>query len=138
MLSASPDQSQWDMFSPILKSFIDPQHPLVQLADTLDWCQLETEFTELYSKTGRPAHPIRLMVSLLLLKQMYGHGDESLPEGMEKIFGWSVALHGRKAREQALCVDTTAGGDQHYVSHRCQAVWKSDATTANHSQTVRD
>ncbi len=44
MLSASPDQSQWDMFSPILKSFIDPKHPLVQLADTVDWTSLETEF----------------------------------------------------------------------------------------------
>ncbi|MDR8390298.1 IS5 family transposase [Aliifodinibius sp. S!AR15-10] len=133
------------MFSPILKSFIDPKHPLVQLADRLDWSQLETEFAELYSETGRPAHPIRLMVSLLLLKQMYGHGDESLPDvwiqnpyyqyfsgmdrfqwrfpvapsdlshfrgrlgpaGMEKIFGWSVALHGKKAREKTLCVDTT-------------------------------
>lgn len=145
MLSASPDQSQFDMFSPILKSFIDPTHPLVQLADRLDWDQLEAEFAELYSETGRPAHPVRLMVSLLLLKQMYGHGDESLPgvwvanpyyqylsgmdrfqwrfplapsdlshfrrrlgtEGMQKIFGWSVALHGKKAHEKTLCVDTT-------------------------------
>lgn len=145
MLSASSDQSQFDMFSPILKSFIDPKHPLVQLADRLDWSTLQADFAELYSETGRPAHPVRLMVSLLLLKQMYGHGDESLPgvwvqnpyyqyfsgmdrfqwrfpvapsdlshfrgrlgpAGLEKIFGWSVALHGGKAHEQTLCVDTT-------------------------------
>ncbi|MDZ7690489.1 MAG: hypothetical protein U5K69_05020 [Balneolaceae bacterium] len=74
MLSARPDQSQFDMFSPILKSFIDPQHALVQLADRLDWDSLEAEFAELYSDTGRQAHPVRLMVSLLVLKQMYGQG----------------------------------------------------------------
>lgn len=79
MLSAGPDQSQFDIFTPILKSFIAPKHPLVQLADRLDWSNLEGEFAELYPDTGRPAHPIRLMVSLLLLKQMYGHGNESLP-----------------------------------------------------------
>ena len=145
MLSASPDQSQFDIFNPILKSFIDPKHPLVQLADRLDWSTLEGEFAELYADTGRPAHPLRLMVSLLLLKQMYGHGDESLPgvwvqnpyyqyfsgldrfqwkfpvapsdlshfrkrlgpDGLEKIFSWSVALHGKKAHEKTLCVDTT-------------------------------
>lgn len=145
MLQTSRDQTQWDMFSPILKSFINLEHPLVQLADRLDWNQMEGEFAGLYSEVGRPAHPIRLMVSLLLLKQMYGHGDESLPgvwvqnpyyqyfsgmdtfqwrfpvapsdlshfrkrlgpEGIEKIFDWSVALHGKKAHEQTLCVDTT-------------------------------
>ena len=160
MLSASPDQSQWDIFSPILKSFNDPKHPLVQLADRLDWTSLETEFDQLYSETGRPAHPIRLMVSLLLLKQMYSHGDESLPgvwvqnpyyqyfsgmdrfqwrfpvapsdlshfrarlgpNGLEKIFGWSVALHGKKACEKTLCVDTTVQETNISFSDRRQAL----------------
>jgi IS5 family transposase len=33
-----------------------------------------------YSHTGRRAKPIRLMVSLLLLKQMYGLNDECVVE----------------------------------------------------------
>lgn len=53
------------MFSPILKSFIDPTHPLAQLADRLDWGTLVDEFAGLYSDTSRPAHPVRLMVELV-------------------------------------------------------------------------
>lgn len=145
MLQTGLDQTQFDMFSPILKSFVNPDHPLVRLAETFPWEALEADFAPLYSEEGRPAHPVRLMVSLLLLKQMYGHGDESLPgvwvqnpyyqyfsgmdrfrwefpvapsdlshfrkrlgpEGVQRIFAYSVDLHGGKAREQALCVDTT-------------------------------
>ncbi|WP_409070343.1 hypothetical protein [Aliifodinibius sp. S!AR15-10] len=52
------------------------------------------------------------------------------PCGMEKIFGWSVALHGKKAHEKILCVDTTAGGNQYHVSHRRQALRESDGAAA--------
>ena len=55
------------------------------------------------------------------------------PEGIQKIFGWSVALHGKKAREKTLCGDTTAGGNQHYVSHRCQTLRESNAAAAGDS-----
>jgi len=47
------------------------------LADTIDWSFFEKEFAVFYSKEGRPAKPIRLMVGLLLLKQLENLSDEN-------------------------------------------------------------
>ena len=40
----------------------------------------EEAFGEYYSEEGRPAKPVRLMVGLLLLKQMYDQSDEDVVE----------------------------------------------------------
>ena len=58
---------------------LDSNDPLVVLADTLDWSKYENEFAKLYSKNGRPAKPIRLMVGLLLLKQLENLSDDGVP-----------------------------------------------------------
>ena len=57
---------------------LDSNDPLVALANTLDWSKYENEFKGLYSKSGRPAKPIRLMVGLLLLKQLENLSDENV------------------------------------------------------------
>ena len=44
----------------------------------MQWETLEKAFEHNYSTKGRRAKPIRLMVSLLLLKQMYDLGDETV------------------------------------------------------------
>ena len=62
----------------MLKEFINPDHPLVILSQKFPWKEIEDEFITLYSHTGSPAKPVRLMVGLLLLKQMYNLGDETL------------------------------------------------------------
>ena len=49
---------------------LDSSDPLVALADAIDWNIFETEFAKFYSKDGRPAKSIRLMVGLLLLEHM--------------------------------------------------------------------
>jgi IS5 family transposase len=59
---------------------LNPKHPLYKLADEILWEELEDAFLPHYSHTGRRAKPIRLMVSLLLLKQMYDLSDESVVE----------------------------------------------------------
>jgi hypothetical protein len=41
---------------------------------------LEKEFAPLYGTKGRPSIPIRTIVGLLLLKQMYNLGDETIVE----------------------------------------------------------
>lgn len=74
-----PNQNQSNLFAPLLKEMLDPRHELYNLANRIDWESIEVEFKPLYSKQGRPAHPIRLMVSLLILKQLYNLGDETLP-----------------------------------------------------------
>jgi IS5 family transposase len=45
--------------------------PLMQLANTINWTVFDDAFEQHYSQdNGRPSKPIRLMVGLLLLKQL--------------------------------------------------------------------
>jgi len=78
MLKKIPKQPQLEMFQTILKSFINPNHELCLLAEEIDWNYLEKEFAPLYSNTGRPSVPVRTIVGLLLLKQIYNLGDETV------------------------------------------------------------
>jgi len=80
MKGKNPNQNQLNIFQPILKQIINPNYPLVQLADQMPWKEYDKEYGDLYSHTGRPAKPIRLMVSLLILKQLYNLGDETVIE----------------------------------------------------------
>jgi len=57
---------------------LDSNDSLIALADTLNWDYFNESFAKYYSDEGRPAKPIRLMVGLLLLKQLENLSDESL------------------------------------------------------------
>ncbi len=48
------------------------------LADAIDWSPFENAFESLSTKTGRPAHPIRVMVGCWMLKRLDHLGDETL------------------------------------------------------------
>ena len=131
---------------PTLAEQLDRRQPLRKLADAIPWETFEKEFGEYYSEEGRPAKPVRLMVGLLLLKQMFNVSDErvvelwvqnpywqyfcgmkefqwELPcdpsdlvyfrrrigeEGVTLIMGISAGMHGEKARETEVVIDTTA------------------------------
>ena len=80
MKSNSPNQSQSTFLYQGLKEILNPKEPLYQLSDKMPWGEMEKEFEKHYVNFGRPAKPIRLMVSLLLLKQMYNLGDETVVE----------------------------------------------------------
>ena len=124
---------------------LNPKHPLLLLAKKIPWGLFEDEFKLLYAEIGRPAKSIRLMVGLLLLKQLENLSDERVVEawlqnpyyqsfcgmkhfqwsfpcnpselvhfrkrigesGAEKIFQASVLLHGDRALERAVVIDTT-------------------------------
>jgi IS5 family transposase len=60
-----------------LREQLDPRQPLYRLAEAIPWEKFEEEFGAFYSEEGRPAKPVRLMVGLLLLKQMHNLGDET-------------------------------------------------------------
>lgn len=77
MKGNSPQSSQRSMFQD-LEDLLNPEEPLYKLSNKLPWEELEKEFAPLYSKIGRPSKPIRLMVSLLLLKRIYNLGDETV------------------------------------------------------------
>ena len=78
MIGKSPDQSQGDLFRPLLTDFMDVSHELVLLARKIDWQSIEIGLSGYYSKVGQPSVPIRMMVGCLILKHLYNYGDESL------------------------------------------------------------
>ena len=80
MRSKKRPTGQLNFLAPTLKEQLNPKNELYLLADTLDWDYFEREFAPLYSDKGRPAHPIRLMTSLLILKAVYNLSDEVLVE----------------------------------------------------------
>ena len=62
-----------------LRDIVDTNHPLIQLADSIDWGSIEEELKEAYpSTTGHPNKPIRLMVGLHYLRYMFDLSDESI------------------------------------------------------------
>lgn len=98
MLSKSVKSPQISFFQSFEEQ-LNRQHPLYVLANTIDWSVFETAFSKHYSaKMGKPAKPIRLMVSLLILKQLRNHSDENL------VVAWSENLYYQYF-----------GGEQHFV-----------------------
>lgn len=81
MLSASKKHSpQLGMFNGLAEQ-LDQKHPLYLLANRINWSVFENAFKIHYSeKMGAPAKPIRLMVSLLILKHLRNLSDENLVE----------------------------------------------------------
>ena len=97
------NEGQGQFLSPDLESQLDPRQPLYKLAKRIPWEEFEKEFGLHYSREGRPAKPIRLMVSLLILKQMYQLGDRTVVANWvinpywqylsgEKVFQWELPV----------------------------------------------
>ena len=145
MLLTISKTNQQNLFYSSLSDMLDMNNSLIALANVIDWKIFENEFAIFYSKDGSPAKPIRLMVGLLMLKQLENLSDESIviqwkrnpyyqyfcgynemqlcepchstqlvkfrqrigKEGMELIFKVSVQLHGNKAEEKEVLIDTT-------------------------------
>jgi IS5 family transposase len=72
-------QSQLSFYS-TFEEQLSHRHPLYILANQIKWVIFEDAFAPLYSEEGRPAKPIRLMVSLLMLKHVRNLSDESVVE----------------------------------------------------------
>jgi transposase, IS5 family len=145
MIGKPPDKQQLHLLKQHLENLINPDHPLCRLAKSIPWDDLEKHFEKHYHYTGRPSKPIRLMISLLVLKQLHDLSDETIVErwvenpyfqyfsgetifqwefpchptdlvyfrkrigedGIKKIFQMSIDLHGKKAKETEVLVDTT-------------------------------
>ncbi|ESQ77430.1 hypothetical protein ABAC402_01435 [Asticcacaulis sp. AC402] len=70
---------QRDIFQSRLDQIIDPTHPLVKLAQKIDWTFVETKLGAVYTdKKGRPPLPTRLMAGLAILKATHDLSDEVL------------------------------------------------------------
>lgn len=68
-----------NLFQQAIVEQINLDHPLVKLADLIDWSAFEQSWSGLFpSKRGRPATPTRLIAGLLYLQHTQGCSDEAL------------------------------------------------------------
>ena len=80
MQGEPPDKRQRQFLYEGLAEMLNPQEPLYKLGEQIDWDGVVKEFSKYYVDFGRPSHPTRLMVSLLLLKQLFDIGDDKVVE----------------------------------------------------------
>ena len=80
LTSSSSNQNQLSFYS-TFEEQLNHQHPLYILSHQIRWIVFEEAFRKHYSENiGAPAKPIRLMVSLLILKHVRNLSDESVVE----------------------------------------------------------
>ena len=112
MKGRNRNQDQFNLLQASLRNMLNPKDPLYQLADSIDWEYFEREFSKYHIDFGRPAKPIRLMVSLLILKQMHSISDDEVVETWRQNPYWSQRdlyetiffRYGCISMEIALCV----------------------------------
>ena len=76
---STPNTGQQNLFHTELFAQLDQRDPLIQLANVIDWKVFEDAFSKHYCHdNGRPSKPIRLMVGLLMLKQLENLSDENM------------------------------------------------------------
>jgi len=81
MLAKLKQTQQLNFLLPSLKEQLSSKHPLYMLANQIEWSFFDEHFNKHYREDfGRPALPIRLMVSLLILKHLRNLSDESIVE----------------------------------------------------------
>lgn len=78
MLRNTPQNHQTNIFGTDLLQQLDPSEPLINLGRRIPWQDFHDEFKVHYKKGGAPGKPIRLMVGLLILKQLHDLSDETV------------------------------------------------------------
>lgn len=72
---------QDDLFKVRLADIVNPQHPLVEMKDIIDWGLLDQELGHGFCATnGASALPTRLMVGLMYLQHTFNLSDEAVLE----------------------------------------------------------
>ncbi|HEY6257158.1 MAG TPA: IS5 family transposase [Xanthobacteraceae bacterium] len=78
-MSRPRDDRQKDLLRPALEQIIDMGHPLVRLAEKIDWTFLDGRFSSVCQPgPGQPGLPTRLVAGLFILKHMHNLSDEVL------------------------------------------------------------
>ena len=76
-----PKNSQIDLFQARFEQLLNLEHPLVVLANQIDWNRFDFALADcLCEDNGAPAKDIRLVVGMLYLKHAFNESDESLVE----------------------------------------------------------
>ena len=80
-LAHERDEPQVELFKVALDTLLNSEHPMVQLAERIDWSNFEEAFDAMWTEgKGRPAIDTRLMVSLHYLKYSCDLSDEEVVE----------------------------------------------------------
>ena len=96
MLSKPKNISQLGFYA-TFEEQLNHKHPLFQLGNKINWPVFDDSFRRYYSSNmGKPAKPIRLMVGLLILKQVRNLSDEDV-----------VAQWAENAYYQYFCGETS-------------------------------
>ena len=69
---------QNELFHTRLEGMCNPAHPLVKLADRIQWESLDEQFAPLYAEEGRPATATRMMIGLTLLQSLYKLSEDDV------------------------------------------------------------
>jgi transposase, IS5 family len=77
MLGKTEKNPQLNLAQIPLIHTINPGHDLCRLVRQTDWERVEKEFAAFYSQKGAPSVPIRIIVGISLLKQVYKQSDKS-------------------------------------------------------------
>ena len=79
LINSSNDAHQPNLFGNDLLQQLDPADPLLQLSTIIPWADFDHAYAKHYTRgIGAPSKPIRLMVGLLILKQLENLSDESV------------------------------------------------------------
>lgn len=74
-----PKADQLELFQSHFDQILNPDHPLVVLADKINWQRFDSALEECYCPdNGAPAKAVRLMVGLHYLKHAFNESDESV------------------------------------------------------------
>src|SRR3989338_10489352 len=98
---------QMELFKVELKRLIDPVHPLIKLANQMDWTAFDNCFEPYFSDEGRPAIETRLMVSLHYLKYTHNLSDEETVARWVENPYWQY-LSGRQHFEHKMPIDPSS------------------------------
>lgn len=72
-------KSQFQLFQAHFNQILNHDHPLILLANKIDWLRFETELEDCYCPdNGAPALPTRLLVGLHYLKHAFNESDDSV------------------------------------------------------------
>jgi IS5 family transposase len=85
---ACGNSNQYSIFEWVFKHHLDPDHELVRLAERIDWDTLTERLSRRYSRRGRRAKAVRLMVGLHLLKHLHDLSDEDVTAGLHENIYW--------------------------------------------------
>lgn len=77
MLGKTEKNPQLDLLKVPLIHFINPNHDLSKRASTISWESIEKDFSNYYSSKGAPSIPIRTMVGLTILKQVFRYSEKT-------------------------------------------------------------